>query len=181
MPVDLDYPVGPFSLTERCGATVTDKDLHGSVWIASFVFTRCTGPCPQVTATVRRLQEELKDVPQVKFVTFTVDPNRDDVSSLKEYAKHFQADEKRWLFLTGDEATIHKLMREQFKQAIEKKSGEVKPGDEFGHSTRLILVDRDCKIRATYPGTMDEHDPESRAQFDAGLARLKERARELAK
>jgi protein SCO1 len=179
---DLDLPVGHFALTERSGRTISERDLQGSVWVASFVFTRCTGPCPQVTATVARLQAELKDVPGVKFVTFTVDPTRDDTTKLIEYAKYFNADPERWLFLTGDEATIHKLMREQFKQAIERKSGEdVKPGDEFGHSTRLLLVDRDGIIRAIFDGMPNDQYPDGKERFDAELLRLKERARDLAR
>src|SRR5215471_19542483 len=74
---DLDFPVGEFALTERSGKPVTDKDLRGKVWIGSFVFTRCTGPCPAVTNTMARLQAELKDEMKagtVKLVTFTVDP-----------------------------------------------------------------------------------------------------------
>src|SRR6266545_5508197 len=70
---DLDYPVGEFSLTERSGKTITDKDLRGQVWIGSFVFTRCTGPCPAVTNTMGRLQADLKDemkAGKVKLVTF---------------------------------------------------------------------------------------------------------------
>src|SRR6476619_3026785 len=95
--VDLDYPVGAFALTERSGRTVTDKDLRGTVWVASFIFTRCNGPCPQVTSTVAQLQAEFKDVPGVKFVTFTVDPTRDDLAALREYANIRRADPERWL------------------------------------------------------------------------------------
>ena len=41
---DLDVgPVGAFSLKERDGRTVTAEDLKGKVWVASFIFTRCTG------------------------------------------------------------------------------------------------------------------------------------------
>ena len=179
---DLDFPVGHFSLTERTGRTVTEKDLQGSVWVASFVFTRCTGPCPQVTATIARLQSDLKDEPGVKFVTFTVDPSHDDMTKLHEYAKHFNADPDRWLFLTGDEATIHKLMREQFKQAIEKKTGsDVKPGDEFGHSTRLLLVDRNGLIRASFDGMPNDEFSEGKERFEKDFGRLKERAKELAR
>src|SRR5262249_25504407 len=131
---DLDYPVGEFSLSERSGKTVTDKDLRGTVWIGSFVFTRCTGPCPAVSNTMARLQAELKDelkAGQVKLVTFTVDPARDDLRALKEYADSRQADPNNWLFLTGDEKTVHKLLQEQFKQAVERRVGpDVKPGDE---------------------------------------------------
>ena len=43
----------------RDGSTVRKADLLGKVWVASFVFTRCTGPCPQVTATMARLQSDL--------------------------------------------------------------------------------------------------------------------------
>lgn len=176
---DLDLPVGHFSFTERSGKTITDQDLRGNVWVASFVFTRCMGPCPAVTKSVARLQTDLKDVPGVKFVTFTVDPNHDDTSQLRQYAEHYKADPERWLFLTGDEATIHKLMKEQFKQAIEKKTGQdVKPGDEFGHSTRLMLVDKKGMIRATYSGIADPEFPE---EFEGSLKRLEDRARELAK
>jgi protein SCO1/2 len=174
---DLDYPVGTFSLTERSGKTVTDQDLRGHVWVASFIFTRCNGPCPQVTSTVARLQAELKDLPDVRFVTFTVDPKRDDLAALRKYADSRSADPKRWLFLTGDESTIHTLMREQFKQPVEHKMGpEVQPGDEFGHSSRLVLVDKKNVIRAMCDGLPNEHFPE---RFETDLARFQKRIREL--
>jgi protein SCO1 len=176
---DLDYPVGEFSLTERSGRTVTASDLRGSVWVASFIFTRCTGPCPAVTSTVAELQAEFKDAPGVKFVTFTVDPTRDDLSALREYAKSRNADPERWLFLTGDEATIHRMMREQFKQPVERKTGpDVQPGDEFGHSPRLVLVDKKGVIRAMCDGLPNQHFPE---RFPDDLARFKSRIRELAR
>lgn len=182
--VDFDpqYQVGPFSLTERCGKTVTDQDLRGSVWVASFVFTRCTGPCPAVTSTVARLQANYKDEPRVKFVTFTVDPKRDDLSALRAYADARKADPDRWLFLTGDEETVHKILREQFKQAVGHKEGpDVKEGDEFAHSTRLTVVDQKGVIRGVYAGLPDEHVADPKADFDANLARLKARVAELLK
>jgi protein SCO1/2 len=179
---DLDFPVGHFSLTERSGRTLTDQDLRGKVWIASFVFTRCMGPCPTVTSTVARLQRDLADEPDVRFVTFTVDPTRDHLEDLREYARLRNADPDRWLFLTGDETAIHKMIKEQFKQAVERKSGEdAKPGDEFGHSTRLVLVDKQGVIRAFASGMANADQPDGPAAFEAGLARLEKRARELAK
>jgi protein SCO1/2 len=174
---DLDYPVGSFALTERSGRTVTDQDLRGKVWLASFIFTRCIGPCPAVTSSVAKLQEEFRNEPDVKFVTFTVDPARDDLKSLREYAASRNADPERWLFLTGDEATIHTLMREQFKQPVERKSGpDVKPGDEFGHSSRLVLVDKKGIIRGMFAGLPDEHFAD---HFDTDQARLRARIQEL--
>ncbi|MDY3556544.1 SCO family protein [Gemmata sp. JC717] len=180
---DLEYPVGEFVLTERSSVTVTDRDLRGKVWIGSFIFTRCNGPCPAVTSTMQRLQTELAEElkgGKLKLVTFTVDPARDDLKALNEYADARKADPKNWLFLTGDEKTIHRLLQDQFKQAVERKFGpDVKEGDEFGHSTRLVLVDRDGVIRAMYEGLPNEEFPDGKQRFEAGLGRLKDRVREL--
>jgi cytochrome oxidase Cu insertion factor (SCO1/SenC/PrrC family) len=170
-------------LTERSGLTVTDRDLRGSVWVGSFIFTRCNGPCPAVTATMQRLQKELPEElagGKLKLVTFTVDPARDDLKSLNEYADARNADPKNWLFLTGDEKTVHRLLQEQFKQAVERKLGpDVKEGDEFGHSTRLVLVDKNGVIRAMYEGLPNDDFPDGKQRFEAGLGRLKDRVREL--
>ncbi|MBM3979250.1 MAG: SCO family protein [Planctomycetes bacterium] len=184
-PPDLDYPIGAFSLTERSGQTITDKCLRGQVWVGSFVFTRCTGPCPAVTNTMARLQADLKDemkAGKVKLVTFTVDPARDDLKALKEYADARQADPAHWLFLTGDEKTVHRILQEQFKQAVERKLGpDVKPGDEFGHSTHIVLVDKNGVIRGMYEGLPDENMPDGQARFEHGLQHLKLRVSELVK
>ena len=179
---DLDYPVGSFSLTERDGRTVTEKDLAGKVWIASFVFTRCPGNCPVVTATVRRLQSELAGERDVMFVTFTVDPKHDNPDELRKYAERYQADSKRWLFLTGDRATIHKLLQERFKQSAGDEPGpDTKPGEEFStHSTRLVVVDRKNVIRAMYDGMPDANFPDADARFEDGIVRLKEKVKQLA-
>ena len=40
------------------------SDLHGKIWIASFVFTRCTGPCPQVSATMKQLPDRVRRRPR---------------------------------------------------------------------------------------------------------------------
>lgn len=183
---DLDFPIGEFALTERSGKAVTDKDLRGKVWVGSFIFTRCSGPCPAVTNTMSRLQRDLAgELKGGKFalVTFTVDPARDDLKALKDYANTRQADPDNWLFLTGDEKYVHKLLQEQFKQAAERKIGpDVQPGDEFGHSTKLILVDSKGVIRGMYDGLpSDEELPDGRNRFEAGLGRLKDRVRELLK
>src|SRR5215470_9833230 len=84
--------VPAFDLTERSGRTVSDQSLRGKVWVAAFVFTRCTGPCPQVTATMARLQKELNLARRddLRLVTFTVDPERDQPKELQDYARHFQ-------------------------------------------------------------------------------------------
>ncbi|MFO0826180.1 MAG: SCO family protein [Gemmataceae bacterium] len=179
---DLDWKLEPFSLTERSGRTVTDKDLRGSVWVASFIFTRCNGPCPAVSSTVGKLQADFKDEPGVKFVTFTVDPKRDDLAALKDYANARGADPERWLFLTGDEATIHELIAKQFKQGVGRNDlPNAKPGEEFIHSSKLMVVDRNGVIRGMYEGLPNDRSLDPKGDFDANLDRLKARVKELLK
>jgi protoheme IX farnesyltransferase len=149
---DLDFPVPAFALTERSGRTVTDADLRGKVWVASFVFTRCTGSCPAVTATVARLQERLKGRPDVRLVTFTVDPERDTPDELKKYADRYRADPERWLFLTGKEADIHKLAAEGFKFATGRNAVREPGQEEFLHTRKLAVVDKRGVIRRVFDG-----------------------------
>lgn len=177
---DLDFPVPDFKLTERSGKPVTRDDLKGKVWVASFVFVRCSGPCPQVSATMARLQTELKlaETPDLRLVTFTIDPDRDTPGELKDYAKTFSADPDRWLFLTGREEEIHKLLIEGFKAAVVRtKSTTV--GEEFDHSTRLAVVDKAGVIRAYFDGLQGKRD--TPADFAENLTKLKARVAELLK
>jgi cytochrome oxidase Cu insertion factor (SCO1/SenC/PrrC family) len=170
-----DYgPVGEFALTERNGDTVRDSDLHGKVWIASFVFTRCTGPCPQVSASVARLQSELKD-DDVRFVTFTVDPKHDGPKELAEYAEHFQADSRRWLFLTGKQDEIYRQLRNGFHVAVEENEGTARqPGQEVMHSQKLVVVDRRGHIRGYFDGIREPLMDDPERAFEANLESLRQ-------
>src|SRR5438105_12473470 len=94
-------PVEDFALTERSERPVTRADLLGKVWVAAFGFTRCTGPCPQVSGTMARLQAELAGQPDLRLVSFSVDPDHVTPGVLREYAQRFGADPQRWLYLTG--------------------------------------------------------------------------------
>jgi protein SCO1/2/putative membrane protein len=173
-------PVGDFSLTERDGRTVTQADLLGKVWVASFVFTRCTGPCPQVTRTMAELQTAFAREPDVLLVTFTVDPAHDDPHELAEYAKLHGADPKRWLFLTGPEEKIYELVNKQFHLAAKPNEGKArKSGAEVMHDTHLAVVDRRGRLRGYYEGLRDarSHDPEG--EYRNNLRKLKAKVGEL--
>jgi protein SCO1 len=151
-----------FSLVTQDGQEFHSAELDGKVWIASFFFTNCNGPCPRMSSQVRRLQTELENLPEIRFISLTVDPERDTVGTLSEYAKRFQAQSSRWLFLTGPRETLHRLSRDVFML------GDV--DGSLQHSTRFILVDRAGAVRGYYIS----EDPEA-------LKQLEEDARLLAK
>lgn len=152
---DPDYvePTGviaDFTLTDRHEQEVSKDDLLGEPWVAGFIFTRCAGPCFRVTGAMKELARKF-DGTDLQLVTFTVDPDFDTPEVLTNYADAFDADENRWMFLTGDKAEIYTLILKSFLLPVEEMSGSARvPGAEVVHSTRLVLVDRDGKIVGKY-------------------------------
>jgi cytochrome oxidase Cu insertion factor (SCO1/SenC/PrrC family) len=132
--------VPDFELTERSGRKITRADLLGRPWAVCFIFTRCAGPCPQITGQMRLLQDRLNDK-DIRLVTITVDPEFDTPKKLTNYADQFDADKDKWLFLTGDRVQIHRLINESFRMPVQEMFGEErKVGAEFAHSTNILLV-----------------------------------------
>ena len=139
-PLPVFHTVGEFTLTAHTGAEFhSDGMLKGKVWVADFIFTNCQGPCPRMSTQMSRVQAALSDVPDIRFVSFTVDPVNDTPEVLAAYAKRYAATPDRWFFLTGTEQALHKLKREAFLL------GNV--DGSLNHSTRFVLVDRAGRIR----------------------------------
>lgn len=154
LPVIAEVP--EFSLTERDGRTVTRADLLGSVWVADFIFTRCAGPCPLLSARMRSLQLELEADAGVKLVSIMLDPENDTPAALVHYAKRFQADPDRWWFLTGDnEKEVHSLVGRGFLQSVVPETDAT----PLLHSTYFVVVDRRGRIRSVHNGMEPESKP----------------------
>ena len=134
-----------FEFPECMGGTVSRESLKGKRWLANFIFTRCSGPCPLMTRDISELHRLVaKSNPDFRFVTFTVDPGYDTTSVLQKYAETFQADHERWKFVTGDETAMHELIRGGFTQYVQPNLGDMrKPGMEVAHSNRAVLVNED--------------------------------------
>jgi cytochrome oxidase Cu insertion factor (SCO1/SenC/PrrC family) len=156
---DLDLgPLPDFSLMDSESQVVSNKDLEGKFWVASFIFTHCNTVCPQVSGTMARMQEELTGQDDVRLVSISVDPEHDTPSVLKEYAGRYGADPKHWLFLTGDKERVHRLIIKGFLQGLqESRVPDEKTGQTITHSPRLVLVDRRGHIRGLFSGlSVDE-------------------------
>ncbi len=153
--------------TERSGRSVDIGEFRGEAWIASFIFTRCQGTCPLMTAALKELQEGLdaQGTP-VRLVSFTVDPEHDSPEKLAEYADGYEADE-RWLFLTAPDSVVQPLAVETFKLGIEEGSD---PKEPIIHSSRFVLIDASGEIRGYFEGRSEE-----------GRAALMKRVKELEK
>lgn len=141
-PLDDLGPAPSFVLTAQNGQPFDSKSLVGHVWVADFVYTTCTGPCPMMSSQMRQIQNSTAaEMSDVKLVSFTVDPAHDTPEVLAAYARHFKQDPDRWYFLTGDQARLNDV-------GLGFKLNSV--DGSMTHSTRFALVDRNGHIRGFY-------------------------------
>ena len=136
-----------FELTDQAGRPFDSATLAGRVWVADLIYTTCPGPCPMMTAKMKRLQASTKSVPGVRLISFTVDPATDTPPVLEVYARKYSADESRWTFLTGEQAKLNDLGINVFH--LNSVDGSMV------HSTRFVVVDRQGHIRKYYASDED--------------------------
>jgi protein SCO1/2 len=154
-PLPILGQIPAFELTNQQGQAFQRTALNGHVWVADFIYTHCEGPCPRMSSHMRALQNKVS--PNVKLVSFSVDPERDTPAALEAYGKQFGADDAHWTFLTGDPQTLNMLDHDAFKL------GSL--GASMDHSTRFVLVDKQGRVRGYY-GIADG-DPVAKLARDA--------------
>ncbi len=150
-----------FELTDSRNETFTRDNVAGDIWVASFFFTTCQDPCPELTAQKARLHREFSGADGVRFVSISVNPEHDTPEVLAAYAEAYEADTSIWHFLTGPIERIHELAVEGFHLGS--------MDHPVFHSTRFVLVDPANKVRGYYDGT----DNEAMAQLRRDITRLR--------
>jgi cytochrome oxidase Cu insertion factor (SCO1/SenC/PrrC family) len=150
-----DLPVigelADFSMTDQSGRTVSRDDLLGQVWVADVIFTRCPGPCAEMTTRMADLQGSIPSKWPVKLVSLTTDPEYDTPEVLHRYATTYKADPKRWSFLHATKPAIVDLAVKNLKLVVlDKEEERESPNDFFIHSTTLALVDKHGRLRGAF-------------------------------
>jgi protein SCO1/2 len=144
--------VADFSLTNEEGQAASLAALTNHVWVADIIFTRCSGPCPRMTAQMRSLETLLPAGSNARLVTLTTDPDYDSPAVLKKYGEHFGADFSRWTFLTGSKAQIAGLASDSLKLSAVPVKAEDRRNDSdlFIHTTIFVLVDKHARLRGIF-------------------------------
>lgn len=132
-----------FALTERSGKSFNTAELDGKVWVVTFFYTSCPGPCFRQSQALAQVQKDLAGR-DVRFVSITCDPAVDSPAQLRKYAERFDADPAKWLFLTGQFDSIRGIAQKQFLLPLDKQS----------HSDKAIVIDRQGEIRDVF-NTLD--------------------------
>jgi protein SCO1/2 len=149
--------VPAFAMISQDGKAFNSESLAGHVWIADFIFTHCEGACLRMSSQMHKVQTATASDPQIRLLSFTVDPARDSPAVMAAFASRYQANPARWSFLTGEPKTLQILSRDTFKLSDVDGS--------LNHSTRFVLVDKRGRVRGIY-GTQDD-DPVGKVVADA--------------
>ncbi|MBM4165673.1 MAG: SCO family protein [Ignavibacteria bacterium] len=151
--VSLRIPLSDFSLMNHYGEKVTRNDLLGKIVVADFIFTSCAGACPIMTTKMIELSTMFKYEREIRFVSFSVDPETDSPEVLKQYAKNFGIrDSVQWIFLTGEKKEITSLVKNDFKLALLDSGGTEE--ETIIHSQHFVLLNE----RAEIVGYFDSED-----------------------
>ncbi|HYG79759.1 MAG TPA: SCO family protein, partial [Pyrinomonadaceae bacterium] len=113
--------------------------VKGKTVAINFIFTTCTTVCPPLTATFRRVQQELGERAgrEVELISISVDPTTDTPERLKGFAEKFKAG-PGWTFVTGGKPEVSALL----------KALGAATADKNDH-TPLVLVGNDAAGRWT--------------------------------
>lgn len=146
------HRVEPFRLTDQDGRTVTERDVEGKIYVASFFFTRCQQLCPVLGSGLGRVQAAFQNDPGVLLLSHSVAPRADSVAELRRWAHAHGAHHATWRLLTGDAAQIARLARRSYFVELSDTTGNT--AGTLLHTETLVLVDAHRRVRGMYDGTL---------------------------
>lgn len=135
--------VPEFALYNQEGKVVQSAQFRGKQVMLNFIFTRCpvATMCPAATLKMVSTQKLAREagVPNVEFVSISLDPTYDTPAVLKEYAAVRGIDTSNFSFLTGPDRAVKDLLV-QFGVIAELEN------DLLKHTLATLLIDEDGKI-----------------------------------
>ncbi|HZD25700.1 MAG TPA: SCO family protein [Alphaproteobacteria bacterium] len=127
------------------GKTVTAEDYRGKIVLLYFGYTYCPDVCPTTLANITQVLDRMgpDDAGAVRVLFVTVDPKRDTVAVLKQYADAFapQVDGLR-----GDQGQLAAFAkRYRVAYSVRPKT----PGHDYevSHGSAVYVFDRSGKAR----------------------------------
>jgi protein SCO1/2 len=139
----------PDGLRASDGSQLKLAHYRGKVVLLVFGFTHCPAVCPVTLATLAQARRELgADAAGLQVVYVTVDPERDDVATIRKYLAGFDAS---FVGATGQPRALE-AVRQRYGVTA-RKIAPAGGGADYGmsHSTSIYLIDRDGRLRALMP------------------------------
>lgn len=135
---------GPFELVDQTGQSRSDQDFRGGYMLIFFGYTFCPDICPTTLSDVTQALNILADMAPEKAarvtpIFVTVDPERDTVEALAEYAGYFHP---RLVTLTGTREQVDKAIK-AYRVYAQKTEDEGDGNYLIDHSSMIYLMGPD--------------------------------------
>jgi len=138
-------PALAFTMTRADdGQTVTADDYHGKIVLLYFGYTFCPDVCPTTLSNIAQILDRLgPQADDVRVLFVTVDPNRDTLPVLKQYADAFapQVDGLR-----GDPGQLAALAK-RYRVAYSVQPKTAEHAYEVSHGSAVYVFDRTGQVR----------------------------------
>jgi protein SCO1/2 len=143
-----------FALRGSDGGELSLARYRGKLVLLSFGFTHCAAVCPVTLATLAQARQALgAQAGAVQVVFVTVDPERDDPVQMKTYLAAFDPS-----FVGGaGRPEVLAAMRRNYG-VVATKVPMASGGYAVDHTSAVLLIDRDGKLRAMMPYGRDAGD-----------------------
>lgn len=140
----MDVPKGGDFKLQSADGPVSLADFRGRVVVLYFGYTFCPDICPSslamLAAALRQLTAEELDRLQVLFIS--VDPERDGLGHLKQYARYFH---EKMIGLTGSPEAV-KEVADRYGAAYRKAMEPSGSAYTVDHSANLYLINAEGRL-----------------------------------
>ena len=146
-------PGGDFMLHSIRGLVATE-DLRGKVLLLTFGYAGCPDICPMTLAHTSQAinQLEQSQIDQLIPLFITLDPERDNIVELNEFARYF---DENIVALTGTVTEINGVAKQYGVKHYQVEMKGSKTGYSINHSASTYLVAPDGELRFIFPYAAD--------------------------
>lgn len=141
--------VPDFSFVDQTGAPVRLSQFRGKVVALTFMYTKCPLPdyCFRLNNNFGNLQRRFAAQlgKNLVFLSLSFDPVHDQPAVLADYARTWNANPKRWYFLTGPLPQVKQVCHE-FNLNFWEEMGMIT------HTLHTVILDRQGRMVANLKG-----------------------------
>ena len=137
--------VPSFIFKNQDSLLISNEDFLGKVYVAEFFFTSCPSICPIMNKNLKTIESIFGIRSDFGIASFTIDPDHDTPSVLKNYANNYEVFSQNWHFLTGEKEAIYSLANTGFN-IFASINSKVEGG--FEHQGYFALIDKQGFIRS---------------------------------
>lgn len=123
---------------QQDGRQIYFSDLKGKVLVTAMIFTSCKTACPQLTAEMKKISQQVGRVnsDDIQYVLISIDPEHDTPDVMTSYLAQSGFGGSEWIFIRSSEADTRELAN-----IMAVKYKEITPV-EFSHSNIISVYSK---------------------------------------